>query len=79
MGGSELAGNQRGIAVWAGVRSFEGMTSRKAGADWDERFESGETPWDKGYGAPPLAEFLDRQLIEGREEMWLLRKKEGLG
>jgi SAM-dependent methyltransferase len=27
---------------------------------WEELWQSGETPWDKGYAAPPLAEFLDR-------------------
>ena len=27
--------------------------------DWDELWQKNETPWDKGYGAPPLAEFLE--------------------
>ena len=27
---------------------------------WEELWQTGETPWDKGYAAPPLAEFLER-------------------
>jgi methyl halide transferase len=28
--------------------------------DWDERYRTGDTPWDKGAAAPPLLELLDR-------------------
>lgn len=28
--------------------------------DWQEKYESGETPWDKGYAAPPLGELGER-------------------
>ncbi|MCW1887189.1 TPMT family class I SAM-dependent methyltransferase [Luteolibacter flavescens] len=28
-------------------------------ADWDERWRQGDTPWEKGYAAPPLAEYLE--------------------
>lgn len=28
--------------------------------DWDERYRTGETPWEKGGPAPPLLEFLER-------------------
>ena len=42
------------------------MHSRISGAEWDGRYEAGTTPWDKGYGAPPLAEFLDRSRVDGR-------------
>lgn len=27
--------------------------------DWDERWRAGDTPWEKGYAAPPLAEYLE--------------------
>ena len=27
--------------------------------DWEDRWQRNDTPWDKGYGAPPLSEFLD--------------------
>jgi len=27
--------------------------------DWDERWRRDDTPWDKGYGAPPLSEVLE--------------------
>ncbi len=28
--------------------------------DWDERYRQGDTPWEKGYAAPPLIELLER-------------------
>lgn len=47
--------------------------------DWNSAYETGDTPWDKGYAAPPLEEFLEwvdsglpgmgsgrERLIEGR-------------
>jgi SAM-dependent methyltransferase len=27
--------------------------------DWDQRWQSGDTPWDKGHAAPPLVEYLE--------------------
>ena len=41
------------------------MKSGMSGADWDGRYREGTTPWDKGYGAPPLEEFLDRHPVTG--------------
>jgi SAM-dependent methyltransferase len=34
--------------------------------DWDERWRRDDTPWDKGYGAPPLSEFLEDPACELR-------------
>lgn len=28
--------------------------------DWNQRYLAGDTPWDKGYAAPPLVEFLQK-------------------
>lgn len=33
--------------------------------DWDAAYETGDTPWDKGYAAPPLAEYLEKEKIRG--------------
>lgn len=30
--------------------------------DWEDRWQRNDTPWDKGYGAPPLAEYLEDAL-----------------
>lgn len=27
--------------------------------DWEQRWRASDTPWDKGYGAPPLSEYLE--------------------
>ncbi|MEK7951189.1 methyltransferase domain-containing protein [Luteolibacter soli] len=32
--------------------------------DWDERWRQGDTPWDKGYAAPPLSEYLESGATE---------------
>jgi SAM-dependent methyltransferase len=32
--------------------------------DWEDRWQKNETPWDKGYGAPPLTECLDLGMEE---------------
>ncbi len=29
--------------------------------DWEQRYQAGETPWDKGYPAPPLLELIERK------------------
>lgn len=42
------------------------MKPRLSDADWSEQYRKGETPWNKGYGAPPLREALNRVAIKGR-------------
>ena len=32
--------------------------------DWDERWRQGDTPWEKGYAAPPLSEYLETGATE---------------
>lgn len=34
--------------------------------DWGKAYETGDTPWDKGYASPPLEAFLARQGLTGR-------------
>jgi SAM-dependent methyltransferase len=34
--------------------------------DWEARYRTGDTPWDKGAAAPPLKDFLARRAIAGR-------------
>ena len=34
--------------------------------DWNQAYESGDTPWDKGRAAPPLVAFLETRRIAGR-------------
>ena len=34
--------------------------------DWNNAYETGDTPWDKGYASPPLLEFLKRQAVTAR-------------
>lgn len=34
--------------------------------DWNDAYLIGDTPWDKGYASPPLAEFLKAFPVEGR-------------
>lgn len=34
--------------------------------DWNQAYEAGETPWDKGYASPPLCEFLKTHSVKGR-------------
>ncbi|PXA03029.1 thiopurine S-methyltransferase [Coraliomargarita sinensis] len=34
--------------------------------DWDKAYEVDETPWDKGYAAPPLMKFLKEHSLQGR-------------
>ncbi|MEM7790358.1 MAG: methyltransferase domain-containing protein [Verrucomicrobiota bacterium] len=33
--------------------------------DWEAAYENDTTPWDKGYAAPPLSEFLETRSIAG--------------
>jgi methyl halide transferase len=33
--------------------------------DWEARYQAGDTPWDEGYAAPALTEFLSRHPIFG--------------
>lgn len=42
------------------------MEPRLSDDDWSEKYRKGETPWDKGYGAPPLREALKRFSVKGR-------------
>ena len=34
--------------------------------DWEERYDTGDTPWDKGAAHPALVEFLRREPVRGR-------------
>lgn len=34
--------------------------------DWETRYQTGDTPWEKGTPAPPLLEWLGRHEIHGR-------------
>lgn len=34
--------------------------------DWEERYQRGETPWERGYAAPALIDFLFREKIGGK-------------
>ncbi len=34
--------------------------------EWDRRYKKGDTPWEKGYAAPPLTEFLARGKVAGK-------------
>ncbi len=34
--------------------------------DWDNAYETGDTPWDKGRASPPLVGFLARHSVAGR-------------
>jgi hypothetical protein len=34
--------------------------------DWNAAYENDITPWDKGFAAPPLSEFLETHLITGQ-------------
>jgi SAM-dependent methyltransferase len=34
--------------------------------DWETRYQTGDTPWEKGEAAPPLVEWLARNEIDGR-------------
>ncbi len=43
------------------------MTARESRTEfWDARYREDDTPWEKGYGAPPLAEYLERSSFKGR-------------
>lgn len=33
--------------------------------DWNKAYEEDDTPWDKGYASPPLAEFFEARRIAG--------------
>lgn len=34
--------------------------------NWEERYRTGDTPWDKGATAPPLIEYLEQHALGGR-------------
>ncbi|MGF1679369.1 MAG: methyltransferase domain-containing protein [Candidatus Methylacidiphilales bacterium] len=33
--------------------------------DWEARYQSGDTPWDKGQASPPLLQFLSHHRVAG--------------
>lgn len=33
--------------------------------DWEQRYQTHDMPWEKGYAAPPLEDYLKTQKIEG--------------
>jgi len=35
-------------------------------SDWEIRYQSGDTPWEKGEAAPPLIEWLAHRELDGR-------------
>ncbi len=37
-----------------------------SGVDWEARYQSHDTPWDKGRAAPPLVEWLESNEISGK-------------
>lgn len=34
--------------------------------DWDEKYQKGEVPWDKGGPAPAMKQYLERHAVRGR-------------
>ena len=34
--------------------------------DWDEKYQKGEVPWDKGAPAPAMKQYLERHAVRGR-------------
>ncbi len=34
--------------------------------NWEDRYRNGDTPWDKGYAAPPLKDFLSHKKMLGK-------------
>jgi len=39
---------------------------REMAKNWESAYAEGDTPWDKGYAAPPLREYLERGRVGGR-------------
>jgi len=42
---------------------MQGDVSREAAARWDDRYRSGDTPWDTGLVSQELVKFLDRERV----------------
>ena len=43
------------------------MAARESSVEfWEAHYREGDTPWEKGFGAPPLAEYLERSTFQGR-------------
>ena len=42
------------------------MGSRPIPIDWNQRYRTGDTPWEKGSPAPPLIEFLANHQVSGK-------------
>ncbi len=36
------------------------------GVDWEARYQSHDTPWEKGFAAPPLVEWLGKNSLSGK-------------
>src|SRR6267154_4860873 len=34
--------------------------------DWDEKYQRGESPWDKGAPSPAMKQYLERHAVRGR-------------
>ena len=34
--------------------------------NWENRYQTGDTPWEKGHAAPPLADFLKQNHVSGK-------------
>jgi hypothetical protein len=34
--------------------------------DWDEKYQRGDSPWDKGAPSPPMKQYLERHAVRGR-------------
>lgn len=45
---------------------FALTTSYMVRMNWDEKYQKGETPWDKGAPAPAMKQYLARHPMRGR-------------
>ena len=45
--------------------SPSGPPGSEAEVNWEERYQLGDTPWDKGVASPPLTDFLTRHQVLG--------------
>jgi len=44
---------------------MQGDAAREAAARWDDRYRTGDTPWDTGLVSQELLNFLDRGIVSG--------------
>ncbi len=47
--------------------------------DWEQRYQDGDTPWDKGSAAPPLVELLEKKGPELFGDGWVMVPGCGVG